>query len=348
MVTQISPAEYLANYSQLPTIDVRSPKEYNHAHLPGALSIPLFSDQERAIIGTLYKQVGRTEAVRKGLEIVAPHMLSFVDQLKNYTDQKNIVVHCWRGGMRSHSVAMLFSLAGYTAYQIIGGYKAVKQELRKHIATNTYQIILLGGKTGSGKTELLNKLKKSGEQIVDLEGLAQHKGSAYGQLGNNPQPSQEQFILSLFWEFYYTSPQKNIWIEHEGSRIGSLHIPPEITQKLETAPVIYIEIPYQERIDRIMKDYGIHTSEDLINCTKLLEKQLGNKRMQEICTAIQNKQITTAIEHLLEHYDRSYAFATKQNNHNRFLLFDAQAIQPDKRISALINFAHDVCTRTTT
>ncbi len=322
MVTQINPREYITQFSHLPTVDVRSPQEYAHAHIPGALSIPLFSDQERAIVGTLYKQQGREAAVRAGLEIIAPHMISFIDQLRSFTEKKELVVHCWRGGMRSHAVAMLFSFAGYKTYQIIGGYKGVKQELRHYITTTNFRPILIGGHTGSGKTKLLAELEKQGEQVINLEDIAHHRGSTYGNLGQHAQPTQEQFNLRLFWQLYQCDPQKTLWLEHEGRRIGSLHVPQEIISKLEKAPVVCIKIPEKERMNRILEEYGSFAKDELIASTKQLEQRLGNQKMQEVCCNIQEDNLTAAVEKLLQHYDAAYNFATQRNTSNTFIDLD--------------------------
>ncbi|HAU30565.1 TPA: tRNA 2-selenouridine(34) synthase MnmH [Candidatus Dependentiae bacterium] len=339
MVHVAAPHQYLTELLNLPLIDVRSPAEYEHAHIPNALSIPLFSDQERAIIGTLYKQEGKEAAVRAGLEIVAPHMLSFIDQLRKYTDKKEVVVHCWRGGMRSHAVAMLFSFAGYKTYQIAGGYKAIKQELRQHATNTNYRCILIGGKTGSGKTALLEELTRQGKQVINLEQLAAHKGSAYGQLGQAAQPSQEQFNLSLFWQLYQYNPQKTIWFEHEGRRIGSLHIPQELVTHLEHSPVVYINIPRAERIERIIAEYGTFTKKELIASTHQLEQRLGNQKMQEICVAIEKDNLPIAVEKLLDHYDASYEFATQRNATNHFTQIDLPSTNLKDRAQALIDLA---------
>src|SRR3989339_2074314 len=134
MIHQTTVTEFLKKRLQCPVFDVRSPAEYAHAHIPSAFNIPLFSDEERAIVGTIYKQKGREDAIRAGLEIIGPHMTRLVDSVKAITDQKELIFYCWRGGMRSRSVAMLLDFAGYNVHLLTGGYKAFKTFLRTHAA----------------------------------------------------------------------------------------------------------------------------------------------------------------------------------------------------------------------
>jgi tRNA 2-selenouridine synthase len=194
MTNRISASEFLDLCKVFSAIDVRSEKEYGHGHIPGAVNLPLFSDEERVVIGTIYKNSGREASVLKGLEIAGPKLAGFVKKLHKITDQKDILVHCWRGGMRSESMAWLFGQAGYKAHVLEGGYKAYRRFIREELSRPlTY--IILGGLTGSGKTELLHMLGRAGEQILDLEKLACHKGSVFGGLGQPGQPANEQFEI---------------------------------------------------------------------------------------------------------------------------------------------------------
>ncbi len=339
MIQRISAEEYLRTYKNIPLIDVRSPAEHEHAHHPGAISIPLFSNEERALIGTLYKHQGKSAAIEAGITIVSPHLQQFIDKLKEATAQKNVAVYCWRGGMRSQSLAMLFAIAGYKTFQIIGGYKALKKMLREAVAEKKNAFILLGGKTGSGKTDLLKELQNNSEQVINLEGIARHKGSTYGGLGNREQPSQEQFSVTLFHQLYYMDPKKVIWLEHEGSRLGDIQIPPELSTLTSTAPVLYITIPLQERVTRIINEYGSHTRQALIACTKKLEQQLGGKATTDICALIEQQNIEAAVQALLEHYDRTYTFSKQRNKTNQFIDLDLQNTSSEKRIRKLIDTA---------
>jgi tRNA 2-selenouridine synthase len=177
MVKQLSVEEFLEKAQSLPIVDVRSPGEYDHAHIPGAVSIPLFDNDERALVGTKYKNAGKDSAVLLGLDLVGPKLAGFVKQSKKLNPQhKEVLVHCWRGGMRSGSFAWLLDTAGLTASTLVGGYKAYRNAVLSAFA-EPRNLIILGGKTGSGKTDILKELARQGEQIIDLEGLAHHKGS---------------------------------------------------------------------------------------------------------------------------------------------------------------------------
>ena len=193
MSKEISIKEFLSSRTNTPIVDVRSPKEYQLAHIPGAINIPLFNDAERAMVGTTYKHEGREKAITQGLELVGPKMAEFVAEGKRILQEHQavyITMHCWRGGMRSKSMATLFNFAGIPTLTITGGYKVYRNAVQQSFA-NPLHLIVLGGKTGSAKTAILQALQQQGEQIIDLEKLANHKGSAFGQLGEDPQPSSE-------------------------------------------------------------------------------------------------------------------------------------------------------------
>lgn len=165
-------------------IDVRSPDEFAHAHIPNAVSLPLFNNEERALVGTTYKQKSREQAIKVGLPLFGNKMLPMVEsvekwveefQKKNKTTTTTIYVHCWRGGMRSAAVAWLLDLYGFKVCQLIGGYKVYRNWVLAQFAKN-YTLKVIGGYTGSGKTEILHELKKQHQSVIDLEGLASHKG----------------------------------------------------------------------------------------------------------------------------------------------------------------------------
>jgi tRNA 2-selenouridine synthase len=181
------------------TIDVRSPKEFTKGHIPHAVNLPLFNDEERAKIGTLYKQKGKNNAIETGLEIVGPKMADFVRFVKPLAKESKIFVHCWRGGMRSGSMAWLFDTMGYEVFTLKDGYKAYRRQVLEGLGRKA-RYIIVGGRTGCGKTEILHKLREYGEQILDLEKLANHKGSAFGALGEAPQQGTEQFENNLHFE----------------------------------------------------------------------------------------------------------------------------------------------------
>ncbi|MEY2794218.1 MAG: hypothetical protein RJA76_2210, partial [Bacteroidota bacterium] len=177
---------------QVPILDVRSPGEFKRAHIPNALSLPLFTDEEREKVGICYKHQGKEKAVELGLEFVGPKLVNFVKYAKKVAFEGEILVHCWRGGMRSASMAWLLETAGLKVFLLEGGYKSYRNFVLK-IQSEPLPLRVLGGKTGSGKTELLREMKNAGFQVIDLEDLAKHRGSAFGHFGLEEQPSSEHF-----------------------------------------------------------------------------------------------------------------------------------------------------------
>jgi tRNA 2-selenouridine synthase len=199
MMKRTDIAEFLKLAEEIPVTDVRSPKEYEEGHIPGAINIPLFDDEERARVGTKYKKEGRIAAIMEGLDLSGPRMTEKLRKALQTAKNGKLLVHCWRGGMRSEAMAWLFSLSGIQTTVLEGGYKSYRHLVLDTLAAER-EMIILGGMTGSSKTHILRHLKQQGRQVVDLESLANHKGSAFGALGQLPQPSTEQFANDLYGE----------------------------------------------------------------------------------------------------------------------------------------------------
>lgn len=352
MTKTISVAEYISLSEPAITIDVRSPAEFLHGHIPEACSVPLFSDNERAAVGTLYKQVGREEAVRAGLGFVSPKMEEYIELVRHIRTEAGlnkstpIIVYCARGGMRSQSISMLLRCVGYTVLQLVGGFKAYKQFLCDQVPQYANSVVLLGGKTGSGKTVLLNELAKRGAQVIDLEGIAHHRGSAFGALGLPPQPTQEQFMVLVLSKLVSFDSTKSIWIEHEGSRLGSVHIPPELLTVMEIAPVVYMQVDLAVRKSILRRDYFSFSQDDLYACTMLLEKRLGGAITKQVLAALQAGDRETVLDLLLDHYDRSYEHNVKRNKKNLFIPLSLSGSEPAAWVDQLNSFwsthAHEV------
>lgn len=313
-ITKIDAATFLTLSVGIPVFDVRSPSEYTHAHLPSALSLPLFSDQERKIIGTAYKQESRVKAIRFGLEYFGPKLLPLVDQVLAHFEaekitHKQVVVHCWRGGMRSAAVAWLLDLYGFEVLLIKGGYKAVRKLLLQQFERK-YNITIIGGYTGSNKTGLITTLRKKGKPAIDLEGIAAHKGSAFGNLDQLPQPSQEMFENILAIELYKFKDEAGIWLEGESQRIGHVNIPPGLFEQMRSAKLIFVDITFEERLKHIIEGYGKASKDKLMSATLRLQKRLGGLETKNAINALLEDDINLCFTILLKYYDRWYLRST--------------------------------------
>ena len=314
MVKKLSIDDFLTKAQTLPVVDVRSPGEYDHAHMPGAVNIPLFDNDERAQVGTKYKQAGKDSAVLLGLGLVGPKLADFVKQSRRLNpQQKEVLVHCWRGGMRSGSFAWLLDTAGLTASTLVGGYKAYRNAVLEAFA-QPRQLIILGGKTGSGKTDILHELARQGEQIIDLEGLAHHKGSSYGAIGQQAQPKNEQFENLLFQNWRLLDPNRRIWLEDESRNVGSCFVPMPLWQQMRVAPVAFVDVPKSVRIQRLVQEYtGIdHTL--LVEATERIRRRLGGKATQDALDALAQHDYTTVADLTLSYYDKAYLHGLSQRN----------------------------------
>ncbi len=294
-----------------PLLDVRSPSEYAQGHIPGAISFPLFSDQERAQVGTCYKQQGRNQAVELGFEIAGPKFADFIRQAKAISPDNKVRIHCWRGGMRSGAIAWVLNLAGFDTLTLQGGYKAFRQWVRRTVAIPK-NIVLLGGMTGTAKTDILHALAQKGEQVLDLEGYASHRGSSFGAVCLPPQPSTEQFENLVASAWHRFDPQRPIWIEAESRRIGPCRIPPELFEQMEAAFALEITRPITERLALLVDIYGQADPDELIAATERIRKRLGGKRTQDAVALIQSGDLTTAFAILLTYYDRTYRYGLEQ------------------------------------
>jgi len=313
MVEKLDIESFLDKAAGHPIIDVRSPAEFEHAHIPGAVSLPLFSNEERAIIGTLYKQQGRETAMLRGLEFYSANMHRILSDLKQQRNDKQVFVHCWRGGMRSGVVAWMLDLFGYKVSTLNQGYKAFRKKVIDSFS-QPKNIVILGGKTGSAKTETLNELKKNGEQIIDLEALAHHKGSAFGDLGEAISPSQEQFENDLFMRFRELDWNKRIWVEDESQRIGWINLPNALWQQMRSAKVLYIEIAFEERLNYLVNVYGGFSVEDMKMATLRMQKRLGGLNVKNAIQFFDEGKIQQAFEILLTYYDKAYSEGTAKRN----------------------------------
>lgn len=285
-------------------IDVRAPIEFAKGHIPGAVNIPLFADDERAEIGTIYKQVGKNQALQLGEKIARPKVNGILAQIKSYLPDQ-LVIYCWRGGKRSTEVCRLVNESGTAARRIQGGYKEYRREIRRFIE-QPRRLLMLGGKTGSGKTDLLLGLKKQNVQVIDLEGLAHHKGSVFGHINEEAQPSTEQFENDFVEELRQVDPEKILLLENESYVIGSVHLPPPLLKQMRAAPLLIIDIPIQARIDRLVREYTSTDHQQLIEACKRIAQKLTQPKLQEVITFIEKDDFASACRILLAYYDHYY------------------------------------------
>ncbi|MGM0439553.1 MAG: tRNA 2-selenouridine(34) synthase MnmH [Chlamydiota bacterium] len=285
--------------------DVRSPTEYQHAHIPGARSLPLFSDEERTEIGTLYKQIGQQTAISRGLEIIASKAESLVEEAFRQAHQQPLKIYCWRGGMRSGFITMLFKTLNHSAYQLEGGYKTFRHWVLKTLQ-QPRRVNILGGYSGSGKTAILKALQDRGQQILDLEALANHRGSSFGRFGQQPQPYNEHFENKIALRWGSFDPKRPVWIEDESRMIGRCKIPDALFMMMQSAPLYFLERPLQERIAHIHQLYGHIPADDLVEATMRIKKRLGGLRTQEACQAFREGPFEKAVELILQYYDKTY------------------------------------------
>lgn len=332
MPEPISVEEFLKRSLTTPVADVRTPAEYEKGHIPGAFLFPLFNNEERAEVGTLYVQEGRSAAVLKGLQLVGPRLEQMARRGLEIAGGRpgtaggsaagpdgpaaaggpatypggSLLLYCWRGGMRSASVAWLMEKVGIHCYTLENGYKAYRNHLLGFFEHLPHPLKVLGGLTGSGKTERLRQMAGAGEQVIDLEGLAGHKGSAFGNLGLPPQPSTEHFQNLLFDAFSHLDPERPVWVEDESKNVGKCSLPDGLWKKMQQADFYFLPASDQERIDRLMKEYAGFNAGLLEQAILKIEKRLGFDQCRKAVEACRKGDTGAALVICLTYYDKAY------------------------------------------
>ena len=294
-------------------IDVRTPKEYKDSTLPGAINISLFSNEERAVVGRLYTKKSREEAVKQGLKFVSKKLPKLLETVSKYKNKK-LVIFCWRGGMRSSSLAGLLEGIGYDSKQLIGGYKAYRNYIIKSFKNYKIKpkLIVLNGLTGVGKTELIRQFTNS----LDLEGLAQHRSSILGSVGLNPR-SQKMFDSLLFQRLEELKRENFILIEGESRKIGKVQMPEFLYKALKKGVQIKIVRTFEERVKRLVKEYSVH-KEELADKIKLMRKNVGNdKKIKEWLKMLEENRFEELAGIILkEYYDPLYKHTVDDINYD--------------------------------
>ncbi|MEQ9592725.1 MAG: tRNA 2-selenouridine(34) synthase MnmH [Cyclobacteriaceae bacterium] len=305
MSREIDWTSFLSLRKELPVVDVRSPLEYDEGHIHNAHNIPLLNNEERSAVGIDYKNNGRRSAIRTGFKLVGPRLNEIVDRAEELAQGQDLLVHCWRGGMRSANFAQFVGMAGVKSHVLAGGYKTYRTQALHSFATS-YQFILLSGSTGSGKTDVLNQLQQEGEQVIDLEGLANHKGSAFGALNMPPQPTTEQFQNELFENLLRLDPSKPIWLEDESIAIGKIFLPSDFWNQMRESPVIMLEVKKDVRVQRLVNDYGSSDKEQFLTAMSKITKKLGGQNFIEGKKRLERDDMAGVMEILLTYYDKAY------------------------------------------
>lgn len=340
MLTHLAIDDFLAHST--PIVDVRSPAEFAHGHIPGAHSLPLFSNEDRAVVGTLYKQQGRDAAMVEGLRIVGPKLSSIVEKARALAPEGRIRVHCWRGGERSGSVAWLLDKAGFVdVVTLRKGYKAFRTLVLESFSF-PIDLLVLGGYTGTGKTELLGHLRALGEQVIDLEALAHHKGSSFGALGEQPQPTTEHFENLLWNELRRLDPTKPIWLEDESIMIGRCKIPQVLFDRMRSAVLYFAEMPQEQRAERLVVDYGKFPKEQLAEAIKRIEKRLGPQHCKAALIALEDGDLKTVAMIMLTYYDKAYLRGAEERDAKRVLRISADSGNMPSLAQSIANAARGV------
>lgn len=306
-------AQFLKLAEYIPVIDVRSPLEFETGHIPGALNIPLFDNEQRAIVGTKYKKEGHVPAVVEGIRLSGPSMHEKLNGAIKAAENGKLLVHCWRGGMRSEAMAWLFSMAGIQTEVLEGGYKSYRHKVLEDLSEERNTIVL-GGMTGSSKTHILRYLKEKGRQVIDLERLANHKGSAFGALGEPPQPSTEQFANDLHYHWSRLDKAAPIWLEDESRNIGTVFMPEGFYNNMQKSKTVVLLMDIKTRMPRLMEEYSNYLPEMLKSSVLRISKRLGGDNTRDAIEAIDRGDIATAIEISLKYYDKTYLYSIQRKN----------------------------------
>jgi tRNA 2-selenouridine synthase len=278
----LAPLDQLTRFDEI--VDVRTPLEFAEDHIPGAINAPVLSNEERVIVGTLYKQVSPFEATRVGAAMVARNIAqhletTFADRPRNWRP----LIYCWRGGKRSGSMTTWFNLIGWQARQLEGGYKVYRRSVLDKLASlpGQFDYVALIGHTGSGKTRLLQALRQAGAQVLDLEALACHRGSLLGALPDQPQPAQKAFDTALMGVLSGFDARRPVFVESESRRIGAITLPETLLERFQRGVCVEVAASHDERITFLLQDYA-HLFDDPASFKYQLERLIGLHSREQV------------------------------------------------------------------
>ena len=332
---------YFQNLPHIPIIDVRSPGEFLKGNIPNAHNIELFTNEERAIVGTAYKKESKERAIEIGYEFVKPKLNNFITSAIEIAPKKEVVIHCWRGGMRSNAFAHHLIENGFNkVYVIEKGYKAFRNYVLQFFE-KALNLKILGGYTGAAKTEILHCLKTKGQQVIDLEGLANHRGSAFGGIDLPPQPTTEQFENNLFSSVRSLNPDTPIWVEDESRSIGKVSIPNAFYSAMGTMPVYFLDVPFQERTKHLVDTYANLNQDKLAESIGRIAKRLGNDRATLALEALENKNYYKVVEITLFYYDKYYLKGLQKREESSIQIIKVPSINPKETADLLIRLLNN-------
>ena len=332
----ISVPEFLTLRKNLPIVDVRSEGEFSEGHVPGAFNLPILNNEERKAVGTDYKQKGQLEAIKTGFRLVGPRIIDIVNDAERIADHKELLVHCWRGGMRSGNFCHFVGMAKMRTHQLRGGYKAYRPEALESFKL-PLRLMVIGGSTGSGKSEILRALKAKGEQVIDLEDLAHHKGSVFGGLMMPPQPTTEQFQNNLFEEILKLDLSRRIWIEDESIAVGKIFLPLDLWKTMSEAPLVEIVVSKEDRIKRLVNEYGPAPKEQFLASMEKIVKKLGGQHFNSAKAKLFEGDMHATIDILLTYYDKAYATGMSKKTNRIVLKSEWNSVNTDSIVTELIS-----------
>ncbi len=341
MLFRVANLPQLAEFDEI--IDVRTPAEFAEDHIPGAINCPVLSDEERISVGTLYKQISPFEARKVGAALVAKNIAHHLEtRFRNHPKSWKPLIYCWRGGQRSGAMSIILAQIGWAAHKLEGGYKSYRRYVLEKLDNlpGSFNYRVICGATGSGKSRLLDALAASGAQVLDLETLAQHRGSVLGGLPQQAQPSQKWFDTSLVQTLEKLNPAHPVFVEAESNKIGRLTLPAALVSAMHSSECILLDTALDVRVALLLEDYRhfIDKPEILITQLQVLHPFHGSKRLEHWNKLIRAGEFSTLVEELLElHYDPSY-LSSQAKHYTRLDQAEHQALS-DLSMEALMPVA---------
>lgn len=347
MIRDISVEEAM-RLEQAIFVDARSEGEFAEATIPGAINIPLFDNEERAVVGTLYKEKGTRDAKIKGLEIVAPKLSAMVSSYAELKKRyRHIIIFCWRGGMRSQSIAMILELMDIHVYRIVDGYKGYRAMVNRFFAIDSLpqKVVVLRGLTGTGKTDIIQGLISAGLPAIDLEGMAHNRGSVFGAVGMKPPPSQKMFDALLMNKLIEYKDSKYIIVECESKKVGRIYLPDVLMQGMRDGLQILIYDDLESRVQRIIGEYTQETAkntEQLKKAIDCLENTLGQRKVELLKAKVAAKDYHDVVRYLLtDYYDPLYKYPDQPTDDYNLSIKNSEIFDTIHKIKAYLEYYFD-------